>query len=107
MYTTKQVTVDGTSFAAGMFVCAGVYAALPEFKEISSILLINNDIFFLLKDYETWYIEHLRSYELTRHESMSYTVKALRQLTYEIPLFAYKVSSKLILTTKHFISVCK
>ncbi|KAK0146896.1 hypothetical protein N1851_013773 [Merluccius polli] len=60
-----------------------------------------NDI-FLLKDYETWYVEHLRSYELT-DKSKSHTVKYVHQLTDQMPQFAYKVSGKLILTNKHFI----
>ncbi|KAL6476697.1 hypothetical protein MHYP_G00151960 [Metynnis hypsauchen] len=37
-----------------MFVCTGAYAALPEFKDIQNILLIRNNIYFLLKDYDTW-----------------------------------------------------
>lgn len=28
---TKKVTINGTNFAIGMFVCTGAYAALPEF----------------------------------------------------------------------------
>lgn len=105
VYGTKQVTIEGTTFVAGMFVCTGTHAALPVFKEIRNILLIRNDIFFVLKDYETWYVEHLRSYELTDHKSKGHTVKSVCQLTDRMPLFAYRVSSKLILTTKHFIPV--
>lgn len=73
--------------------------SLPMFKEIRNILLIRNEIIFVLKDYETWYVEHLRSYELTDHKSKGHTVKSLCQLTDRMPLFAYRVSSKLILTT--------
>lgn len=89
----------------GMFVCTGTHAAMPKFNEIRNILLIGNDIFFLLKDYETSYIEHLRSYELRDHKSKGYTVKSVSQLTDQMPQFAYRVSSKLVLTTKHFIPV--
>lgn len=37
VYATKQATIDGTLFVVGMFVCTGVHAALPEFKEIKNI----------------------------------------------------------------------
>ncbi|KAK0148422.1 hypothetical protein N1851_011247 [Merluccius polli] len=50
VYRTKQVTIEGTTFVTGMFVCTETHAALPEFKEIRNIFLIQNDIFFLLKD---------------------------------------------------------
>ncbi len=63
VYGTEQVIIEGTTFVVGVFVCTGAHAVLPEFKEIRNILLIGNDIFFLLKDYETWYVEHLRPYE--------------------------------------------
>ncbi|KAK0142283.1 hypothetical protein N1851_020018 [Merluccius polli] len=76
LYGTKQVTIEGTTFVAGMFVCTGAHAALPQFKEIRNILLIRNDS-FLLKDFETWYIEHLRSYELTDHKSHTCYVTGL------------------------------
>ena len=105
VYGTKQATIQGTTFVVGMFVCTGTHAALPEFKEIRNILLIGSEIFFLLKDYETWYLEHLRSYELTEHTSKSHSVKSLSQLTDQMPQIAYKVSGRLVLTTKHFISV--
>lgn len=107
VYATKQATIDGTLFVIGMFVCTGVHAALPEFKEIKNILLIGSDIFFVLKDFETWYVEHLRSYELTVNERKGHTVKPVYQLTDKMPLLAYKVSSKLILTAKHFIPIAE
>lgn len=89
----------------GMFVCTGTHAALPEFKEIRNIFLIQSDIFFLLKDYESGHTEHLRSYHLNDHTNKGHTVKSVLQLTDQMPLFAYKVSGKLILITKHFLAV--
>lgn len=103
VYGTKQETIQDTAFVVGLFVCTGSSAVLPVNKEIGNILLIESDVFFILKDYETWYIEHLRSYQLIENISKSHTVKALSQLTDQIPLIAYKVSSKLILSSKHFI----
>lgn len=66
VYGTKQVTIDGINFLIGMFVCTGAYAALPDFKKIQNVLLIRNKKYFLLKEYDTCYVEHLRSYELTK-----------------------------------------
>ena len=36
VFATKRVTIDGTLFVVGMFVCTGIRAALPEFKEIKT-----------------------------------------------------------------------
>lgn len=105
VYGTKKAILQGTEFVVGMFVCTGSYAALPVFKEIKNILLIQSDIIFLLKDYETCYDEHLRSYELTDHTRKSHTVRSLSQLTDQTPLIAYKVSGRLFLSCKYFIPV--
>nr|XP_054604470.1 uncharacterized protein LOC129165387 isoform X1 [Nothobranchius furzeri] len=105
VYGTKNISIDGTSFAIGMFVCTGAYAALPEFKEIRNILLISDKMHFLLKDYDTLYVEHLRSYELVEHIPESHSVKSVCQLSDHLPHFAYKIANELILTTKHFIPV--
>ncbi|CAI5678290.1 unnamed protein product [Oreochromis niloticus] len=107
IYATKKVTINGTNFAIGMFVCTGAYAALPEFKEILNVLLIRNNIYFLLKDYDTYYVEHLRSYEVAENQQrgLRHSVKSLCQLSDHMPHFAYKIANELILTTNHFIPV--
>lgn len=107
IYATKKVTINGTNFAIGMFVCTGAYAALPEFKEILNVLLIRNNIYFLLKDYDTYYVEHLRSYEVAENQQrgLRHSVKSLCQLSDHMPHFVYKIANELILTTNHFIPV--
>lgn len=70
---------EDINFVVGMFVCTGVYAALPELKEIRNILLNGNEI-FLMKNYEIWYIEHLRSYQLTDNENKGHTLKSVCQI---------------------------
>lgn len=105
LYSTEQVTIDGTLFASGMFVCTGVCGALPEFKEIQKILLMAEDIFFVLKGYESWFIEHLRSYELTVAQGMAHTVITVNDLFDQLPLVAYRVAAKLLLVTKRFIPI--
>ncbi|KAL2078046.1 hypothetical protein ACEWY4_025731 [Coilia grayii] len=101
--STNQVNIDGTSFVVGMFVCTGVQNSLPEFKEIINILLLANRITLLLKDYNVWYVEHLRSFELTVNGGNGHVVCCVRQLKDHTPLYAYRVSDRLILTPKHFI----
>ncbi|XP_063051202.1 uncharacterized protein LOC134445957 [Engraulis encrasicolus] len=73
--STNRVNIDGTSFAVGMFVCTGVQNSLPEFKEITNILLLANEITVVLKDYDAWYVEHLRSFELTVTDGNSHVVR--------------------------------
>lgn len=103
--STNRVNIDGTSFAVGMFVCTGVQNSLPEFKEITNILLLANEITVVLKDYDAWYVEHLRSFELTVTDGNSHVVRYVRELKDQTPLYAYRVSDRLILTPKHFIPV--
>ena len=93
VHGTKQVTIDGTNFVTGMFVCTGAYAALPEFKEIRNILLIRNNIYFFLKDYDTWYVEHLRSYEVVEHQPKGLSIISLCHLSDHTPHLAYKTAN--------------
>jgi len=105
VYAASQVTIDGTQFTSGMFVCTGTYGGLPQFKEIVNILLISNDIYFLLKHFDSWYSEHLRSYEVTAGQGESFSVKSALGLNDFMPLTAYRVGTRLILTTKRFIQL--
>lgn len=57
--SAPKVSVSGTEFARGMFVSAGQTAGLPKFSKIEHILLANNSVYFLCRDYNCWYTEHL------------------------------------------------
>ncbi|MED6253422.1 hypothetical protein ATANTOWER_029241, partial [Ataeniobius toweri] len=44
---------------------------LPSFSRIEHILLVNDSISFFCRNYKCWYIDHLRSFELTSTDSFS------------------------------------
>lgn len=71
---------------------------LPKFSRIENILLVNNTPSFLCRNYECWYSEHLRSFELT--SPGSYSVHQLSELNDTVSLTAYKINGHLILTQK-------
>ncbi|XP_044194551.1 uncharacterized protein LOC122971866 isoform X1 [Thunnus albacares] len=65
IYSTSKVSINGTDFANGMFVSADQTGGLPNFSRIERVLLVDNSVSFLCRNYKCWYSEHLRSFELT------------------------------------------
>jgi len=55
-----------------MFLSVGVSGGLSKFSKIEQILLVNHNVSFLCCNYDSWYVEHIRSYELsTSNTSLS------------------------------------
>lgn len=65
IYRTSVVNVDGIDYGVEMFVSVGQEGGLPQFSKIEQIFLVDNQIVFLCKRHTSYYIEHLRSYELS------------------------------------------
>jgi len=104
IYQTSKVTVDGTDYVCGMFLSVGVSSRLSKFSKIEQIYLVNHNVSFLGSDYESWYVEHLRSYELSAtHTRLSIHLQS--DLNYTFPLSGYKIDGLLLLTPKRFIQV--
>lgn len=81
IYQTSEVTIDGTDYVCGMFLSVGVCGGLSKFSKIEQIYPINHSVSFLCCDYESWYVEHLRSYELsTAHTNLSIYLQAYLKL---------------------------
>jgi len=55
-------------------------------------------------DYDSWYVEHLRSYELSTADT-SLSIHLYSGLNDTGPLSAYKIDCSLLLTPKRFIQV--
>lgn len=68
IYSADHVIIDGMLFRPGMFVCTGLHGELPDFHEIRHTLLVNDSVYFVLKRFESNYVEHLHSYELVAEE---------------------------------------
>lgn len=103
IYSTSKVSINGTEYANGMFVSAGQSGGLPKFSRIEHILLVNNYVSFLCRNYECWYSEHLKSFELTSSDNFS--VHQLSELNDTVSLTAYIIEGHLMLTQKRFISI--
>ena len=104
VYQTSKVTSDGTDYVCGMFLSVGVSGGLSRFSKIEQTYLVNYDITFLCSDYESWYEEHLRFYELSDSRWMDRLV-CMADLNDTVPFSAYKLNGSLLLTPKRFILV--
>lgn len=101
---TSKVATDGTDFVCGMFLSVGVSGGLSKFSKIEQIYLVNHNVSFLCCDYDSWYVEHIWSYELsTTYISLSIHLQS--DLNDAVPLTAYKTDGSLQLTPKRFIQV--
>ena len=66
---------SGTSYSTGMILAYGSTGGLPDFAELIQIVVIKGQVSFIVKCFNSWYIEHLRSYELEN------SVKVLKSLS--------------------------
>lgn len=60
IYSTSKVSIDGRHILCKWNVfSAGHTGGLPKFSKIEHILLVNNTVSFLCRNYKCWYSEHL------------------------------------------------
>lgn len=100
IYSTSRVNVDGTDYDVGMFVSVVQEGELSQFSKIEQILLVNNKVVFLCREHKSFCIVHLPTYELL---SGNLTVHTLSQLKDALPLSAYNIQGRLIITPKRYI----
>ncbi len=98
------MTIDGTDYVCGMFLSDGVSGGLSKFSKIEQIYLVNHKVSFLCCDYDSWYVEHLQSYELSTTQT-SLSIYLQSGLNDTVPLSAYKIDGLLLLSPKRFIQV--
>lgn len=83
-------------------------ATLPEDAQaIISSITDSDSVYFVLKIFESNYVEHLRSYELVADCGGKVFVRSPYELHDSIPLTAYRVKGQKILATKRLISLLK
>lgn len=103
VHVSIKVTFSGTSYAPGMLLCHGSTAGLPDFAEVSQIILVLDSIFFVVKLLNAWYNEHLRSYELDYTGNIQ--VIEPKELLDFYPLAMYTVAGRRVVTLKHHITI--
>ena len=101
VHIANSVNCSGTTYAAGMVVCHGCTAGLPDFAEVLQIIIVNNKPGFVIRLKMAWYNEHLRSFELenTRNEK----VIEQKDLPDFYPLATYTLAGRHLVTLKHHI----
>ena len=104
VYSTPKVTIDGIDYTSEMFLSVGHSGGLSKFSKIAQIYLVNQNVTFLCCDFETYYLEHLRSYELSATWS-SQSVYVLSDLNDNVTFSAYMIDGVEVLTPKRFIHV--
>ncbi|KAF3844268.1 hypothetical protein F7725_013609 [Dissostichus mawsoni] len=82
----------GTKYAAGMVLPYGSTGGLPDFVEISQIVIVDNNLSFIVKFLNSWYDEHFRAFMLDHSGKM--TLLQHSELGDTYPLAAYFVEGK-------------
>lgn len=98
-----SVCINGIDYKTDMILSAGSRSGLPDFKQVTHIVAVNAEVLFVCKVMTSWYFEHLRSYELCCPVMPSFCVLQLEDLNDIVPLSAYSVHGKLMVTLKRFI----
>lgn len=97
------VTVHGTTYTKGLIVSVGSCSGLPEFSMIQNILITNGEVLLILKSLASWYIEHLRAFDVVGSAYGELHVKLLKELNDFYPLTGYRVGARLLVCLKRFI----
>lgn len=104
MNLASVVIHHGTKYAAGMVLPYGSAGGLPNFVEISQIVIVDSSLTFIVKVLNSWYVEHFRAFMLDYSGKMTLLKHCELGDTY--PLTAYFVGCKRMVTLKRHI-VCQ
>lgn len=86
---SSALSYYGTRYAVGMFLPYGSTGGLPNFVEISQIVIVGSDLNFIVKLLNSWYDEHFRRFAL--EHSGKETLLSIKQLKDTHPLTPYCV----------------
>lgn len=100
---TNALSYHGTRYAVGMILPHGSTSGLPDFVEISQIVIVGSDLNFIVKVLNCWYYEHFRGFVL--EHSGKVTLLHIQQLSDTCPLTAYCVGGKRMVSLKRHIIV--
>lgn len=95
--------VHGVKYCADMIVSVGSCSGLPEFRQITHIVVINTEVLLVCRLLSSWYTEHLRAYELCFSGAGCLAVTQLSELNDVFPLSAYQVKGNMYVTLNRYI----
>lgn len=102
VHLTNSLQSHGLSYNIGMVLVYGSTGGLPDFAEISQMIVVCDSLIFVVKLQSAWYMEHLRCFKL---ESM-HILKVVKQseLPDIYPLATYVVQGQRMVSLRHHIS---
>lgn len=77
----------------------------PEFLEIDQIAIMHDHVFYIVKDFDGWYTEHYRAFELSSSPSRAFTLVAHDELLDYYSLANYTIGSTRMVTLKRRIVI--
>lgn len=98
---SNAVTYYGTRYSAGMIIPYGSTGGLPDFVEIIQIVILENNLYFIVRKLSAWYLEHFRSFLLESSRELILVHQHSLQDYY--PLASYIVEGKRMVTLKRHI----
>lgn len=87
----SSASIHGVKYSADMILSVGSCSGLPEFRQITHIVVINTEIVFVCRLLSSWYVEHLHAFELCFSGGGSLAVTNLSELNDVFPLSSYRV----------------
>ncbi len=99
---TSTAYLNRTKCSQGMVLSVGHMSGLPDFGRVLKICLVDGHIFFIIELFTVGFLEHLKCYQLTKKDPAVTVVVDPDQLNDHIPLAAYRVDRKLLITPRTF-----
>lgn len=99
----SSACVYGVKYSADMIISVGCCSGLPEFQQITHIVVINTEILLVCRLLTSWYVKHLRAYELCCSGGGSLTVTQMSELNDVFHLSSYRVKGNVYVTLKRYI----
>ena len=101
----KNVTYDGFNYRTGMILAHGSLAEIPEFTEIIHMLVLKDNLFFIVRKLSAWHLEHFRAFKLEVSSTKGIILVAPDELIDPYPLVDYTVGGVCLITLKRYIQV--
>lgn len=93
------------NYMNGMILALGSLAGLPEFVEIAQMIIVKENLLFIVKKFSAWYWKHFRAYELKPCPTRKLQLVEQHQLLDPYPLAQYRVRGMQLITLKRYIHV--
>lgn len=101
----KNATYSGLNYRNGMILAHGSLAGLPEFVEIIQMIVVKDNLLFIIRKLSAWYWEHYRAYELNTCPTKKVELVDPNQLADPYPLADYTIGGKRLITLKRYIHI--